>query len=389
MKSVKNTSRKVRLRTVLIVPFVLQIVAAVGLVGYLSFRNGQKAVNNLANQLMSEVSLRVEQNLQAYLTTPHQINQSKLDAVWLGLLKMENLSAWEKYLWRQVQLYPYINFTSVANNNGDYRTGEKLSNGSLMINVSGKSTGFDFYSYNTNDTGDRTSVATVVKNFDIREHPSYQNAANVGKPTWSSVYISFLEPTLILSALQPVYENNQLEGVLISALRLDHIGRFLNSLKIGQSGQAFIVEKNGTLLATSTGEQPFRTKDNKKELFKAEESVDPSTQATAKYVADRFRELKKIKTSYLLNFEIDGKRQFVKVLPFQDGKGLDWLIVVVVPEADFTKEIDANTRTSVLLCLAALGVAVAIGILTSSWVTNPILRLNTEERRSGSAGMPR
>jgi hypothetical protein len=78
-----------------------------------------------------------------------------------------------------------------------------------------------------------------------------------------------------------------------------------------------------------------------------------------------------------LNFEIDGKRQFVKVLPFQDGKGLDWLIVVVVPEADFTKEIEANTRTAVLLCLAALGVAVAIGILTSRWVTNPILRLNT------------
>ncbi|MEG3839305.1 ATP-binding protein [Microcoleus sp. herbarium14] len=369
---------KLSLRTVLIVPFVLQIVGAVGLVGYLSFRNGQKAVNNLAGQLMSEVSLRVEQNLQVYLTTPHQINQSKLDAVQLGLLKMENLSAWEKYLWRQVQLYPYINFTSVGNKNGDYRTGEKLSNGSLMINVSGKSSNFDFYSYNTNDTGDRTTVATVVKNFDIREHPSYQNAANVDRPTWSSVYISFLEPTLILSALQPVYENNQLQGVLISALRLDHIGKFLNSLKIGKTGQAFILEKNGTLLATSTAEQPFRIKDNNiKELFKAEESVDPSTQATARYVAVRFRELKEIKTSYILNFEIGGKRQFVTVLPFQDGKGLDWLIVVVVPEADFTQEIDANTRTTIWLCLAALGVALVIGILTSRWVTNPIWRLNT------------
>ena len=76
---------KLPLRTVLIVPFVLQIVGAVGLVGYLSFRNGQKSVNNLASQLMNEVSSRVEQNLQIYLTTPHQINQSKLDAVKLGL----------------------------------------------------------------------------------------------------------------------------------------------------------------------------------------------------------------------------------------------------------------------------------------------------------------
>jgi len=367
---------KLPLRTVLIVPFVLQIVGAVGLVGYLSFRNGQKSVNNLAGQLMNEVSSRVEQNLQVYLTTPHQINQSKLDAVKLGLLNMNNLSDWEKYLWRQVQLYPYINFTSISNKNGEYRPGEKLSNDSLMINVSGKSTGFDFYSYNTNNRGDRTTAATVVKNFDIRQHPSYQNAAKAGKPTWSSVYISFLEPTLIISALQPVYNKNQLEGVLISALRLDHIGQFLNNLRIGKSGQAFIIERNGTLLATSTSEKPFRTRSNKKELFTAEESVNPSTQATAKYVAAHFRELKEIKTSYLFDFEIERKRQFITVLPFQDGKGLDWLIVVVVPESDFTEEIDANTRMTIWLCLAALGVAVIIGILTSRWVTNPILRLN-------------
>ncbi|MEZ2303993.1 MAG: ATP-binding protein [Microcoleus sp.] len=368
---------KLPLRTVLIVPFVLQIVGAVGLVGYLSFRNGQKAVNNLASQLMSEVSARVEQNLQIYVATPHQINQSKLDAVKLGLLNMEDLSAWEQYLWRQVQLYPYINFTSIGNKNGEYRTGEKLSNGSLMINMSGRSTGLDFYSYNTNNTGDRTTVATVVKSFDIRQHPSYQNAANAGKPTWSSVYISFLEPTLIISALQPVYENDQLEGVLITALRLDHIGQFLNSLKVGKSGQAFIMERNGTLLATSTSEKPFRTRSNNKELFKAEESVDATTQATAKYVASHFQKLKEIKASYTLNFPIEGKPQFIKVLPFQDGKGLDWLIVVVVPEADFTAEIDANTRMTIWLCLAALGVAVVIGIFTSRWVTNPIWRLNT------------
>ncbi len=368
---------KLPLRTVLIVPFVLQIVVAVGLVGYLSFRNGQKAVNNLASQLMSEVSSRVKQNLQVHLKTPHQINQTKLDAVKLGLLKMSDLSSWEKYLWRQVQLYPYINFTSIGNKNGEYRTGEKLSNGSLTINMSGKSTGFDFYSYNTNNTGDRTTVATVVKNFDIRQHPSYQNAAKAGKPTWSSIYISFLEPTLIISALQPVYDDKkQLEGVLITALRLDHIGKFLNSLRVGKSGQAFIVERNGTLLATSTSEKPFRTRHNKKELFTAQESVNPSTQATAKYVAAYFRESKEIKKSYLFDFEIENKRQFITVLPFQDGKSLDWLIVVVVPEADFTEEINANTRMTIWLCLAALAVALIVGILTSQWVTNPILRLN-------------
>ncbi|MEG3988249.1 ATP-binding protein [Microcoleus sp. S28C3] len=373
---VAKISRKATLQTVLIVPFVLQVFAAVGIVGYLSFRNSQRAVNDLADQLMGEVSNRIEQNLTTYLQTPHQINQSKLDAVKLGFVNMKDLSAWEKYLWRQVQLYPYINFTSIANQDGEYRTGEKMSNGTLLINASGPSTKFDFYSYNTNDTGDRTTVAASVKNFDIRQHPSYAYAALAIKPTWSSVYISFLEPTLILSALQPVYNSQkQLEGVLIAALRLDSIGQFLTSLKIGKSGQTFIIERNGTLLATSTPEKPFRTQNGKKELFKVTESSDTVTQTTAKYLESHFKNLQQITKSQQLSFEINGKQQFLKVLPFQDDKGLDLLIVVVVPEADFMEQIHAGNRTTVLLCLAALGMASVLGILTSRWIIKPLLKL--------------
>jgi hypothetical protein len=48
--SAPKANKFIPLRLILVVPFVLQIFAAVGLVGFLSFRNGQKAVNDLANQ---------------------------------------------------------------------------------------------------------------------------------------------------------------------------------------------------------------------------------------------------------------------------------------------------------------------------------------------------
>jgi two-component system, sensor histidine kinase ChiS len=369
-------SGKTTLQTVLIVPFVLQVFAAVGIVGYLSFKNSQKAVNDLADQLMGEVSNRIEQNLRTYLQTPHQINQSKLDALKLGFVNTKDLPAWEKYLWRQVQLYPYINFTSFANRNGEYRTGEKMSNGTLLINASGPSTKFNFYSYNTNDRGDRTKLAATIKNFDIRQNPLYKDASVAGKTTWSSVDVSLLEPTLLLSALQPVYNNQkQLDGVLITALRLDGIGQFLNSLKIGKSGQTFIIEKKGTLLATSTPEKPFRNNNGKKQQFQVKESSDIVTQSTAKYLESQFQDLQQITEAQLIHFEINGKQQFLKVMPFQDGKGLDWLIVVVVPEADFMEQINAGNRTTILLCLAALAIATAIGICTSRWIAKPILKL--------------
>lgn len=382
---VAQITSKLSLGTVLAIAFVLQIFATVGLVGYFSFRTGQQAVNDLANQLMDEVGNRVEQNLQNYLLTPHQINQTNLNAVKLGLLNMQDLSAWEKYLWRQVQLYPSMLFIGVGNQQGKYRSGEKLKNGSLKINAVDNFTEFNFYSYNTNSQGDRTKLF-VSKKFNFKNAKWYKDVAKVGKPTWTTVHVSLLEPTLLISAIQPVYSptRDSFQGGLISTLRLNSIGEFLNSLKIGKTGQAFIIERNGNLIATSTSELPLRIKGNLKQQFKAAESSNHLTQATVQYLATRFYNFNQIKTQEQLKFEIHGKRQFIKVLPFQDGKGLDWLIAIVVPEADFMEQINTNTRTTIFLCAAALTLSILLAIATARWIGKPMLRLSQATKNIAS-----
>ncbi|HEY9658059.1 MAG TPA: hypothetical protein V6C65_06380, partial [Allocoleopsis sp.] len=68
-----KSSRKISLRLLLVIPFVVQIVGAVGLVGYLSFRNGNRAVNDVATQLRSELTARIEQQLRNYIEIPFRI----------------------------------------------------------------------------------------------------------------------------------------------------------------------------------------------------------------------------------------------------------------------------------------------------------------------------
>jgi hypothetical protein len=63
----RNLASKIPLRAVLVVPFVLQIFAAVGLVGYLSFRNGKRSVNDVATQVRTQVSARAKEYLDRYL----------------------------------------------------------------------------------------------------------------------------------------------------------------------------------------------------------------------------------------------------------------------------------------------------------------------------------
>ncbi len=66
-----NPNKTIPLRFVLVVPFVLQVFAAVGLTGYLSLRNGQIAVNDVSSQLRKEIGDRINQQVLNYLERPY------------------------------------------------------------------------------------------------------------------------------------------------------------------------------------------------------------------------------------------------------------------------------------------------------------------------------
>ncbi|NJR62369.1 MAG: response regulator [Cyanobacteria bacterium CRU_2_1] len=134
-------------------------------------------------------------------------------------------------------------------------------------------------------------------------------------------------------------------------------------------------ENRQVLVSTSTTDPSFIQIGNQTERIKATASQNVLTRQSAQALLDRFGDFHQIDRPYQLDFDINGARQFLQVTPLSDGRGLNWLIVVAVPESDFMAQINANTRTTILLCLAALGLAIALGILTSRWISRPIRRL--------------
>lgn len=373
-----NIPRKSSLRTVLIVPFVLQTFSIVGLIGYLSFKNGQQAINNVAMQLREEITNRIDSNLKSYLTIPHQVNQTNAVALDLGQLKLQDLEGLERHFWQQIQTFDSLTFAGIGLENQENLGAERADDGSLTVRVSTIESNFDFRTYATNQKGDRTQKLSNRPNFDPRTRPWYKAAVAAGKPTWSQIYPHTKGITSYLGAAMP-YKNasGQLQGVLLTNINLSQIGKFLQSLKIGRTGQSFIIERDGMLVATSTGEKPIRTVANQDfgaERIKAIDSSDPLTQATAVFLANN--STTQNRSIQQLEFKFQEKRQFLQILPFTDDKGLDWSIVVVIPEADFMAEIDANNRNTILLCIAALFLSTIIGILTARWITKPILQLN-------------
>lgn len=376
---------RVPLRLALVVPFVLQIFVAVGLTAFFSIRNGQRAVNDVAAELRNEVAARIHQHVTAYMETPQLVTQ--LNAVMLlgDEVDWRNAESLEHHFWQQMQLFQSLKPIAFGNEQEEIHSVDRLSNGTLVIRAIDSSTGGAYHTYSISDDGKRSKLIRTSRTFDPRDRPWYTTAVKAGQFTWSEIYPYFSSPELAISAAQPLYnEAGTLIGVTNATLSLSELSDFLNSLKIGRSGQTFIIENSGDLVASSTTEIPFvlvqEGEETRRSRLAALDSRDRVTRLTAQHLQKSLGGFSHITQIQQLDFKIDGERQFVQVMPFVDDYGLNWMIVVVVPEADFLERIETNTRITILLCLGALTLATVIGVLTSRWIAQPILHLSSASK---------
>ena len=399
-REIKVSNKGFSLRTVLVVPFVLQIGLVVGLVGYLSYRNSQKAVNDLANQLRSEVNARVQQHLNSYVNIPHRVNQINEDAILSGLVKIEEMPLLEYLFWQQIQVFSEASYIQFGNANGEFIGIERMSDGTFNVEVKDRDlTGENINVYVMDNQGKRTSKqVSSVKNYNLQARPWYKAAIAAGKPAWSEIYQfssrEFSSQELIrlgIMAVKPIYDKTgKLLGVVGTDIILSQLSDFLSSLKIGKSGQIFIIERDGLLVASSTLEQPAVVNSQQEaQRIEAKDSGDIAISTTARELTVKFGQLSAIEDHQPFDFRLNGQRYLAEVSPFNDNRGIDWLIVILVPESDFMAEIKANTRSTILLCLTSLLGAILLGMITSRWITEPIRRLSHASQAIASGDFER
>ncbi len=371
---------KIRLRTTLVMTFVVQIVAAVGLVGYLSFQNAQKAVNTLALQLRRELSDRIQQELKRYFETPHGLNQLNSTAFARGELDFAQAESVPQLI-QQLKISPFLYAVYCGTDQGEFLGAVQiLEDNTLGLWTANQATNNHLYLYQTDENGNRADFVRDRGLYDPRKRPWYQKALTVKRPVWSDVYLAFSTGLPTVTASQPIYDQttgNLLGVCAVDVLLPDDFRQFLASLSIGKSGLAFVSDRQGQLISSSTDEPLTTGEGREAKLMLATASKNPLIRETFQSLTRQFGTLETLDQPLQTEFILAGKRQFVQVLPFQDDRGLDWLIVVVVPEADFMAEINANNRMTILLCLLALGVAIAAGILTARWISQPILQLSS------------
>lgn len=429
----------ISLRSLLILPFVLQGVGVASLVGYLSYRSGEAAVTDLAQQLMAETSDRVTHHLNDYLDQAQAHNQAHIAALQSGNVNLTDLDSLHRYLTLQLLAHEEITSFLFGDPQGNFLTVHRIDPSDLGVNsllqpgdlpieagIAGSPDPDQLRLYSIDAGGNRDRFLETLENFDVRDRPWYRLAIEAQAPGWSSPFPVGRTDTLTINAYAPIYdETGATQGVFAVNLSLRQISQVLSSLPIADQGQVFVVDRNGRLVATSAEISGLDTLTSRSWVRALPQAVTPPTfprplevltqgdavaQAAAQQIEAQWGGWQNITGDQGLRFQVEGDRYYLRVEPYSQGfnwvletpqpnqpplletggpaQTLDWFIVTIVPEADFMAAIHANLRRTLLLTGAGLVVALVFGVWVTGQVVGPLQRLNKNTQQYGAGHSP-
>ena len=359
---------------ILLAAFMVPLLGAVASVGYFSYKNGQKGVKDFTQELVSQTSDRLRQQLLHYLENAVVINQMNADAITTGEITVEQPNQLVPHFWQQRSLFDRVCGAAIyaGTPRGEF-VGLGLKQGKeWLVGRSGQVTGGIFQEHAIRN-GTIGAMQRRGDRFDPRRRPWYLAATRSKQAVWSPVYPDVSQQSAKISLAKPIYAaDGTLKAVLGVDCLLSSISDHLKSLQLNTKGAIFITDQTGLLIATTSGQLPF---DRQNVQIAASNSGDRLVQSAARSLQTQVGR-DRLTTPVQFRFEDRDTQYWAQATPFTSEYGLDWVIVVVTPLSTFMEQVNANTRlTGGLSVLSLLG-AIAISIFLSRRLTLPLQRLS-------------
>jgi signal transduction histidine kinase len=373
----KKLVGKVPLRFFLLTPFIVIIITIGGLIGWFSWHNEQQLVSEVAYQLANEISEQIKKSLETHLQTLATINAANAEAIRFEQLDLNDIDSLEQHFWRQSQLFDVVSYIGVATASGKFVGIERKPDDTFIIGEVKPLLGNNLYSYMADEHGRRSDLLLVVKDYDPREQVWYKAAKQAGQTVWSPFYLRATSDNVALGIAQPLYEaTGPLKAVIMVEFSLLKITQFLNQLKISQSGMSLVIDRSGKMVTASTQEEAFPVNSVQKEFRQlyAKNSTIPLVQSVAHHLFSRFGDLNEIHTATPTFLDDNQQRYFLQVMPLLSNS-IDWLIVVVIPAADFSHFIKQTLYFILFSIIIGIITTLFFGAFLSRWIIRPLHQL--------------
>jgi adenylate cyclase len=384
---------KFTLRVTVLTILLALLLATVGLVGGLAYRNLHFTASDLSTQVLDQTTLRIDSQINDLLRTANgqsamsqQLLQSsqiqgrdfpRLTAYWLEVMKVHpQLSRLSFGLEADGEWYYVRRLTDGTLALGDLRRNRQTGKLQLRDYWPGEYPHKPFYE---NADMDRE---------DPRRRPWYAAARAASRQTWSETYVFFgvdgVADVPGVSCATPVYgPDGALVGVVTASFDLYQLCQFLKTLQIGRTGFAFVVEfrKDGSRRVIAHPNPDVLLRVAGQEAHGSRSELMPAGELADRRVPVLLDQLpadldpSSLTGMTQVRFTQDGVNYLGSYRCLSSKDTPDWLICTIIPEDDVLEHVGRMSRQTMFIALCVLAAAVALSLYISAQMSRPLEQL--------------
>ena len=333
-------------------------------------------VRDVVAQLNREIIGSIHRNVVDIFNGAMAMQEALRTIFFQGVIEITDEGARECVFLSLLQSQPSVSWVAFGWPDGNFFGSQKFGDDEIrMVEVKPEPSGgptrlrVDRYAVTVDDIvfQERSFTATGYRSTD---HGWYRAAVAEPGPHWTpvSVFPTRVRPAVATSLRLEMYQ--EFVGIMMVAIDLDRLSRYLAFMRVGDTGRAYIVSGGGDIVALPDIEAIERERSEMPTLATTDEPLLKIARAA---LLDHGVSLADVARTRTLEISHDGGDYFVTVAALDF---LDWRVITVVPGQDFLAAITRTTRMLIVL-VAVLTIAIAIlaALFANRLVVVPLQRI--------------
>ncbi|MEI6531250.1 MAG: adenylate/guanylate cyclase domain-containing protein [Chlamydiota bacterium] len=340
------------LRPTLVTSVMLIIIFTMLSLGIPSYFSGKNTSEKLWNILASQIAASTSEVTLRFLGTAKPATQLLHESVLRGDLDLKNKLQIRDFAADILRSYDNFTWVAFASVNGDYTAAYRLPQDPLihgtLITIKDYSNTGAPQTINEESIWENytwTKSNTFVDDYDPRKRPFWKEGVFKIGGSWSSPFTDWglSRPSFAYTLMQND-EKGILQGLWEVEFRTDYLSAFLSTIKVGESGELWIISQKGLIVASSKG-----SRFSLKPVHEAQKENPLLFRA--------WQELQ-LQGERQTSFSFEDYLAYIEDIP--NLSNLNWKILTLVPKSDFLAPIE---RLSWILILGGLTLCILFSLL--------------------------
>ncbi|WRS27944.1 methyl-accepting chemotaxis protein [Oscillospiraceae bacterium MB08-C2-2] len=196
----------------------------------------------------------------------------------------------------------------------------------------------------------------------LADRPNYK-AALEGRTIYSDPLISKVDGSLTITSMTPIQAGGRMQGVLVCTREGMYLSELLSGATYGETGAAYMINSEGTLVAHSSNRELVEKMNNIFESAKEDPALQP--------LADIQRLMAEGQSGFG-EYTYMGITKYIAYVPVE---GTGWSLAITTSKEEATQHLRSFQQTMLMVLGGILAVSVLLGLLVSNRIIKPLKQL--------------